>query len=65
MGDHTSELHFIIESAVIEALRKAVIIIPPDIRAALEKAYSEEENSAAKAQLKAILDNIDIKDLLR
>lgn len=54
-----NELSFIVKKAVIEALRKAVIELPPDVVEALKKAYDNEDNEATKSQLKAILDNIE------
>jgi len=55
-----SSIDQVVENAVVEALGKAVTQIPPDILNALKKMYMEEDNEVAKAQLKAILDNIDI-----
>ncbi len=55
-----NELSQAIKKSVIEALRKAVTELPPDVVEALKKAYEEEDNEAAKAQLKAILDNVEI-----
>jgi len=56
----TSELESILVKAIVEALEKAVTILPPDVLNALEKAYAEEESEIARAQLKAILDNVKI-----
>ncbi|MCX8185072.1 MAG: fumarate hydratase [Sulfolobales archaeon] len=51
-----------IERAAVEAIERAVIYIPPDVKAALIKAYQEEENDVARAQLKSILDNIELAE---
>ncbi len=60
MDSYTHEVSLSIEEAVRKALKKAVTILPPDVMNALKKAYEEEINEAAKAQLKAILDNVEI-----
>lgn len=43
------ELAKSIEDAVVEALRRAVIYLPPDVKEALRRAYMEKDNEAAKA----------------
>jgi len=48
----------IIESAMYEALRWAVTMIPPDVAAALRKALAEETDSLAQEHLLASLENI-------
>lgn len=53
-----------IKRAAVEAIRRAVIYIPPDVKMALIKAYQEEESDVAKAQLKSILDNIELAEKL-
>jgi len=60
LNNDISYLRDKIVEAVAEGLRRAVTILPPDVKEALEKAYRKEENEAAKAQLKAILDNVEI-----
>ena len=61
---NTKEFAKVIEDAAVEALRRAVIYLPPDVKEALRKAYMEEDNEAAKAQLKAILDNVELAEKL-
>jgi fumarate hydratase subunit alpha len=56
----TEELEEVLEKAVVEALKRAETILPPDVHGALKKAYEEEDNEIAKAQFKAILDNVEI-----
>ncbi|MCS7099259.1 MAG: fumarate hydratase [Sulfolobales archaeon] len=51
-----------IERAAVEAIRRAVIYLPPDVKMALIKAYEREENDVARAQLKSILDNIELAE---
>lgn len=45
---------------MVEGLYRAVTSLPPDVVDSLRKAYEAEEYGVAKAQLKAILDNIEI-----
>jgi len=47
-------------NGVVEALRLAVTNLPPDVESALRKALEAEENPAARAQLEAILRNVEI-----
>ncbi len=54
-----------IGEAAVETIRRAVISIPPDIKEAIRKAYLEEDGEVAKAQLKAILDNIELAEKLQ
>lgn len=61
----SSGLSSVIEEAAVEAIRRAVILIPPDIKEALRRAYLEEVSEVAKAQLKAILDNIELAERLQ
>ncbi|MEM2005908.1 MAG: fumarate hydratase [Zestosphaera sp.] len=55
----------VIEEAAVEAIGRAVISIPPDVKEAIRRAYLEEESEVAKAQLKAILDNIELAERLQ
>jgi len=54
-----------IELAAIESIRRAVIYIPPDVKQALSRAYQEEDSDIARAQLKSILDNIELAEKLQ
>ncbi len=51
--------------ATINALQLAVTSIPPDVEEAIRRAYIDEENEIARAQLKAILDNIELARRLK
>jgi len=55
----------LITKAVVEGIKVASIYLPPDVKEALRKAYEEETNSAAKAQLEAILKNIELAEKLK
>ena len=55
----------IIVRAVSEGLKVASIYLPPDVKEALQKVYLEETNEAAKAQLAAILRNIELAEKLK
>lgn len=59
------ELEEIIEKVAYEALVRASIYLPPDVKEALRKAYENEVSEAAKSQLKAILDNIELAEKLK
>ena len=52
----------LVEDVAVELLRRAVIYLPEDVKAALRKAYDEEESPAAKTQLEAILRNIELAE---
>ncbi len=54
-----------IVKAVVEGLKVASIYLPPDVKEALQRAYEEEVNPAAKAQLEAIRRNIDLAEKLK
>ena len=47
-----------VQDAVVELLRKTVVRLPADVKAALEAAYGAEVDEVPKMQLKAIMDNI-------
>jgi len=51
--------------AVVEGLKVASIYLPPDVKEVLRRAYEEEVNPAAKAQLEAIRRNIDLAEKLK
>jgi tartrate/fumarate subfamily iron-sulfur-dependent hydro-lyase alpha chain len=51
--------------AVVEAIARASIYLPPDVKQALQRAYEEETSPAAKAQLQAILKNIELAEKLK
>lgn len=52
----------VIENAAFNLIKQAVIYLPDDIKASLRKAYEEETSEAARTQLKAILDNIELAE---
>jgi fumarate hydratase subunit alpha len=51
-----------VQDAVVELLRKTVVRLPADVKAALEKAYGAETDEVPKMQLKAIMDNIALAE---
>ncbi len=51
-----------IENVAVELLRRAVIYLPEDVKRALQRAYENEDNAAAKTQLEAILRNIKLAE---
>jgi tartrate/fumarate subfamily iron-sulfur-dependent hydro-lyase alpha chain len=55
----------VIVKAVVEGLKVASIYLPPDVKQALRKAYEEETNPVAKAQLEAILKNVELAEKLK
>jgi fumarate hydratase subunit alpha len=55
----------VIENVALNLIRNAVIYLPPDVKAALQKAQAEEPNGTAKTQLKAILDNVELAERLQ
>lgn len=59
------ELNKVVEQAVIDAFKTAVIKIPPDVKKALENAYRIEDNPLSRSQLEAILRNIDLAEKLQ
>lgn len=65
MSVSLEEFRKIVEQAVVEAIEKAAIHIPPDVKQALRKAYEEETSDAAKSQLEAILRNIELAEKLK
>lgn len=59
------EFREIVTTAVAEAIERAVIYIPQDVKQALRRAYNEETNPMAKSQLEAILRNIELAEKLK
>ncbi|MEM2272923.1 MAG: fumarate hydratase [Candidatus Bathyarchaeia archaeon] len=51
-----------VEEVAFNLIRQAVIYLPEDVKASLKRAYDEETSEAAKTQLKAILDNIELAE---
>jgi len=54
----------VIVEAVVEAIKKAVIYLPPDVKDVLKKVYVEEDNSIARVHLNVILKNIELAEKL-
>jgi fumarate hydratase subunit alpha len=52
----------IVEAVAYKLLQLAVTELPMDVKNALQKAYQNEDTAVAKAQLKAILDNIELAE---
>ena len=57
-----ADLKDAISNTAYELLKKAATKLPKDVKAALSKAYREESVETGKAQLKAILDNVDMAE---
>lgn len=55
----------IVEDVAVELLQLAATELPSDVKEALERAYSEEESEVGKAQLKAILKNVELAEKMR
>ncbi|MEM3360326.1 MAG: fumarate hydratase [Candidatus Bathyarchaeia archaeon] len=51
-----------VENVAFNLIKQAVIYLPEDVKQALKKAYEGETSEAAKTQLKAILDNIELAE---
>ncbi|MCD7781868.1 MAG: fumarate hydratase [Methanosphaera sp.] len=51
-----------VADAVCQIYKEAVIILPDDIKDALNNAYESEQNDIAKLNIKSILDNIQIAE---
>ena len=49
-------------NALYDAIHRAVVYLPPDVKQAIRRAYEEEDNPAARAQLEAILRNIELAE---
>lgn len=54
----------LIEEVALQIIRRASIVLPKDVKAALQRAYEEETSKLGKTQLKAILDNVTIAEQL-
>jgi len=52
----------VIEDITVKLLQLAVTELPQDVKDALRKAQNEEETEVGRAQLKAILDNVDLAE---
>jgi fumarate hydratase subunit alpha len=52
----------LVENVAVKLLQLAVTKLPLDVKAALQRAYREEDNKVGKAQLKAILDNVKLAE---
>ena len=55
----------IIENVAVRLLQLAATELPHDVKEALQKAYREEESKVGKAQLKAILKNVELAKKMR
>jgi fumarate hydratase subunit alpha len=55
----------IVEEVAVKLLQLAATELPSDVKEALERAYSEEESEVGKAQLKAILKNVELAEKMR
>jgi fumarate hydratase subunit alpha len=51
-----------VENVAVKLLQLAVTELPQDVKDALRRAYREEDNDVGKAQLKAILDNVELAE---
>lgn len=52
----------VVENVAVKLLQLAVTELPLDVKVALQRAYREEDNEVGKAQLKAILDNVELAE---
>lgn len=52
----------VVEDITVRLLQLAVTKLPQDVKDALRKAHHEEESTVGRAQLKAILDNVDLAE---
>jgi fumarate hydratase subunit alpha len=52
----------VVEDITVKLLTLAVTELPQDVKDALRKAHHEEESEVGKAQLKAILDNVELAE---
>jgi fumarate hydratase subunit alpha len=51
-----------VENVAVKLLQLAVTELPQDVKDALRRAYCEEDTAVGKAQLKAILDNVELAE---
>jgi fumarate hydratase subunit alpha len=56
------QLSGIVEEVGFSLIKQAVIYLPNDVKAALQKAYFQETSPNGKTQLKAIIDNIALAE---
>lgn len=52
----------LLEKALFEAMKKAALLMPPDVRGALEKAIGEEKDPVAREHLRVTLENADLAE---
>jgi fumarate hydratase subunit alpha len=52
----------IVEKVALELIEQAVVFLPDDVKAALQKAYRAETSALGKSQLKNILENIQLAE---
>lgn len=52
----------VVADVAFELVRQAVIFLPADVKAALQRAYAEETSEIARMQLKVILDNVALAE---
>ncbi len=55
-----SDLRESLKSGIVAMMREAAFNVPRDVKEALQRAYEIEDNPVAKANLKAILRNIEV-----
>jgi fumarate hydratase subunit alpha len=51
-----------VENVAVKLLQLAVTTLPQDVKEALQRAHREEDNMVGTAQLKAILDNVELAE---
>jgi fumarate hydratase subunit alpha len=52
----------VVEDIAVKLLKLAAIELPHDVKEALQRAYTKEESKVGKAQLKAILKNVELAE---
>jgi fumarate hydratase subunit alpha len=52
----------VVENVAVKLLQLAVTELPLDVKVALQRAYRDEVNEIGKAQLKVILDNVELAE---
>jgi fumarate hydratase subunit alpha len=55
----------VVEDTAVKLLQLAATELPQDVKEALRRAYREEESDVGKAQLKAMLSNIELAEKMR
>lgn len=58
------EMFDIVQNAVLHAIARATIRLPPDVKASLKKAREVEESEVARTQLDAMLRNLELAEKL-